>query len=68
MTRTELNKIEVKIKTLTKKELIHLIENTLSANMDSFLKNREHQRKSEEEGPMLGCWECKTIARKLGLE
>lgn len=68
MTREESKRIEVKMRTLSKKELIHLIESNFTATMDSFLKNREFQRKREEEGPMAGCWDCKTIAHKLGIE
>jgi len=53
---------------LSKDELVHLVESCLSSVVDALKRNREHQREREKEGPMLGCWDCKMIARKLGIE
>lgn len=51
---------------LDKEELIHLIDSldSESAAKEKIVRNREFQRKVKPGG----CPECRTIARKLGLE
>lgn len=56
-------------KKLTKKEMKHLRETcdgppTLAA----LRRNREHQRQQKGESGIEPCWDCRLIAKKLGLE
>jgi len=68
LTRRQQDKAIAGLNTLNKEQLIHLIDSTFPAVLESFMKNREKQRIHEKNGPMLGCWECRTIARRLDLE
>lgn len=54
---------------LTKAELKHLRE-TMNGplTLAKLRRNREAQREIEKEDPFLGCFECRHIALKLGLE
>jgi len=60
---------------LTKKELSHLRKEagcrTLAATKKTFDTQAKMRKKSEAEGLPVGmaepCWDCLTIARKLGL-
>ena len=59
-----------KIKKLTKDEIIHLIDSKKDAAEDliaALAKNRITQRASEGRG-MEGCFECRLIAKKIGME
>lgn len=55
---------------LTKKELVHFIERGHPERaLDDFITMRRKQiAQKEKEGGMEACWECRFIARKLGLE
>lgn len=54
---------------LTKKELVHLIEKGQPDHaLDDFKVMRTRQRASREKDGFEPCWECRFIARKLGLE
>ncbi len=56
------------IKKLKKSEIIHLIESTKEEGrdlIDSLKANRRHQILTDLSG---GCFECKHIAIKLGIE
>lgn len=50
-------------KKLTIKELRHVKETTDSTTLKQFKRNREFQKKEN-----IKCWECFSIAHKLGLE
>ena len=55
---------------LTKKELKHIAETTNGGLLREFKANRAKQR-TWDTGVTFGaepCWECRIIARKLGLE
>jgi len=57
------------IKKLTKKELVHVIEDC-GGTLEGFKRNREKQLEMVQKNPdgMEPCWDCKFIAKKLGLE
>lgn len=53
---------------LTAAERRHLRE-TRGGTIAALKRNREKQRPNERDyGPSYGCLECRTIAKKLGLE
>lgn len=64
--------LEKLLKSLTKKELLHFIASVDNNEkiMEKFKSNRAAQRKHDKENPhgMMACWECRHIAKKLGLE
>jgi hypothetical protein len=47
---------------LTKKEIGHIKETTNRPTLEQFKRNFEHQQ-----GSQFPCWECRAIARKLGI-
>lgn len=52
---------------LTKRELIHLKEDAGVNNLDGLRKNFSGQAETRIANPEIEpCWECKTIAQKLG--
>jgi hypothetical protein len=54
---------------LTKKELVHVIENCLVNDpLQSLIETRAAQEEMGKETSAEPCWECKRIAKKLGLE
>ena len=56
---------------LTKKQLVHLIESGSEKQaLQEFKNMRDKQRQSDKENPagMESCFECRMIARKLGIE
>lgn len=56
-------------KKLTKKELDHIRETTNHLSLREFKRNREEQIKlMVEKGWSEPCFECRTIALKLGVE
>lgn len=58
-------------KKLTKKELKHIKETTNGGTLAEFKRNREWQVRPDQEfgkEPDEMCFECRSIARKLGLE
>lgn len=54
-------------KVLTKAEQQHLTEMNVHSFRE-FREAREHQIKKTTQGMAEACWECKGIARKLGIE
>lgn len=53
---------------LTKKELVHVIEETLVNDpLTAFQETRKEQLRLEENGGHC-CWECTFIAKKLGIK
>ncbi len=61
-------------KKLTKKQLAH-VKKWGGGTLAEFKRNREAQHKMKENGEVRDplrnnepCWECRIIARKLGLE
>ena len=56
-------------KKLTKKELAHVKE-WCGGTLASFKRNRKEQHEQEAEHPIsfMPCFDCKMIARKLGIE
>jgi hypothetical protein len=55
-------------KKLTKKQLRHIKETTDGGLLREFKRNREAHNKEKAAGKSEPCWECRTIARRLGLE
>ncbi len=54
---------------LTKKELVHVIENCLVINpIQKFKETRKQQIDTEKTFNNISCWDCELIARKLGIE
>ncbi len=49
---------------ITKKELKHIRETTDTGTLQQFKSNRAWHKKQDKEP----CWDCRLIARKLGLE
>jgi hypothetical protein len=54
-------------KKLTKKELRHVKE-WCGGTLAGLKSTREHQKLMAEQGKALPCFECQSIAQKLGLE
>jgi hypothetical protein len=55
-------------KRITKKELKHVKE-MCGGTLQAFKQTREQQRKDKARNPDIEpCWDCRRIARKLGLE
>ena len=55
-------------KKLTKKQLKHIKETTDGGLLREFKSNREFHKKEKAAGKGELCFECRTIARRLGLE
>lgn len=56
------------MKDLTKKEKKHLLEDAGCKTLEQFKRNADHQKKMREKTPGIEpCWDCKFIAKKLGL-
>ena len=54
---------------LLKKELVHVIENCLVDDpIQTMMKIRNAQLEMELEGGGVCCWECRHIAKKLGMK
>ena len=54
-------------KILSKKEQAHLSEMGINS-VESLKRTREEQIRQRETSPIEPCFECKAIARKLGLQ
>lgn len=53
---------------LTKSELVHVIETCLVRDaIEEFKKTRSYQISKDKKG-FTCCWDCKLIAKKLGIE
>lgn len=50
-------------KKLTKKELLHVKETCNRITLGAIKRNLSWQKESE-----IKCWDCRAIARKLGIE
>lgn len=58
-----------KLNVLNKKELIHLLETLVERDIETaFRKNRTSQKEMKEKGGVEPCWDCRFIAKKLGIE
>jgi hypothetical protein len=69
LTRGERNNALCRLKTLTKEEMIHLIDSCPNV-LESFRRNRIHHKAMEKEYgriPGSSCFDCASIERKLGL-
>jgi hypothetical protein len=53
---------------LTKKELAHIKETTDNGLLREFKANRAKHQEWKAKGEREACWECRFIAKKLGLE
>lgn len=53
---------------LTKAELQHVKETTVNCTLKEFIENRHAQKTMATKSTPEVCWECRMIAKKLGLE